>query len=172
MCNEVNEMWSCLKYRNRIGAYLDGELNLKQSKAVAAHVTKCTACRAALEDLRRLAPVMHALESPPVPAGLTDHVMALARTRATRPKNLVTWSPLEWWQMVSAPLRLAVCATVLLAFFLGLTIGRGTFFSGNNLASAAGAGMEGFEWFSQTPPASLGSTYLTLASNDMGGMNQ
>jgi hypothetical protein len=73
--------------------------------------------------------------------------------------------------MVSVPLRLAACATVLLAFFLGMTLGREVFLSGNSQVAAAGAAsVEGFEWFSQTPPASLGSTYMTLASNDMGGM--
>jgi len=167
-------MWSCLRYRNRLGAYLDGELNLKQRKAVAAHTTKCTACRAVLDDLRRLAPVMHALEVPPVPEGLADHVMALAaRTRAARPQRSVTWSPLERWRVMSVPLRLAACTTVLLAFSLGLILGQGAFLSGNNQSTAAiAASMEGFEWFSQTPPASLGSTYLMLASNDMGGMSR
>lgn len=166
-------MWSCVRYRNRVGAYLDGEMSLKQSKAVAAHVARCKACRVTLEDLRRLAPVIHALEVPPVPAGLVDHVMALARTRAICPQMPVTWSPLEWWRMVSAPLRLAACATVLLAFFIGITIGRDVFFSGNRQATTAGvASLDGFEWFGQTPPASLGSTYLMLASNDMKGMNR
>jgi hypothetical protein len=75
--------------------------------------------------------------------------------------------------MVSAPLRLTACATVLLAFFLGVALGRGVLVFGNNQTTVAGAAsMEGFEWFSQTPPASLGSTYLMLASNDVGGMNR
>lgn len=166
-------MLSCLRYRNCLGAYLDGELSLKRSKAVSAHLARCKTCRIALEDIRRLAPVMHALEVPPVPASLANHVMALARAKASHPQRLVTWSPLEWWQMMSAPLRFAACTTVLLAFSLGLTMGRGGFLSGNNQATAAGAAsMEGFEWFSQTPPASLGSTYLILASNDVGGMNR
>ena len=166
-------MQSCLGYRNRLGAYLDGELSPSRSKAVSAHVARCKACRVALEDLRHLPPVMHALEAPPVPAGLADHVMALARTRAARPQLPVTWNPLEWWRMVSAPLRLTACATVLLAFFLGVALGRGVFVFGNNQTTVAGAAsMEGFEWFSQTPPASLGSTYLMLASNDVGGMNR
>jgi hypothetical protein len=75
--------------------------------------------------------------------------------------------------MVSAPLRLAACATVLFAFFLGLALGRGDFLSGNNQAAVAGAAsVEGFEWFSQTPPASLGSTYLVLASSAVGDMDR
>jgi len=167
-------MLSCLRYRNRLGAYLDGELSPRRSKTVSAHVARCKACRVALEELRRLAPVMHALEVPPVPAGLADHVMARARTSALRSHmEPVTWSPLEWWRMVSAPLRLAACATVLLAFFLGVALGRGEFVFGNKQTTVAGtASMEGFEWFSQTPPASLGSTYLMLASNDVGGRNR
>ena len=167
-------MLSCLRYRNRLGAYLDGELSPRLRKAVSAHVARCKACRVALEELSHLAPLMHALDVPPVPAGLADKVMAHARTRVVRShEGLVAWSPLDWWRMVSAPLRLAACAIVLLAFFLGVALGRGAFVSGDNQTTVAGAAsMEGFEWFSQTPPASLGSTYLMLASNDVGGMNR
>lgn len=165
-------MLSCMRYRNRLGAYLDGELNLRQSNAVSLHVAKCKACRAAVEDLRRLAPVMHVVEVPPVPADLADHVMALALTRvASLQGPPVTRSPWERWRIVPVPMRFAACATVLLAFALGLTMGRGIFLSGNGQVAAAGAAsVEGFEWFSQTPPASLASTYMTLASNNMGGM--
>lgn len=166
-------MRSCVKYRKYLGAYMDGELKARKRRAVSAHLAKCAACHMALEDLRRLAPVMHALEVPPVPAGLADHVMGLARTRATQFKGPAVWSPLEWWRMVSVPLRFAASFTVLLAFFLGLSMGREVFLSGNDQVAAAGAvSVEGFEWFSQTPPASLGSAYLMLASNDTGGMNR
>lgn len=163
-------MLSCLKYRNKLGAYLDGELSPRRSEAVAAHLARCKACRGALEDLRRLAPVMQALEVPPVPAGLADHVMARARTRAVRSHvEPVTWRPLEWWKMASAPLRAAACVTVLLAFFFGVALGRGVLVFGNNRTIMAKAeSIEGFEWFSPTPPASLGSAYLMLASNDTG----
>jgi anti-sigma factor RsiW len=174
MSSEVIEMLSCLRYRNRLGAHLDGELSERQSKAFSAHLERCKACRLALEELRRLAPVLHALEVPPGPANLADRVMARARTRPVlSDEGPVMWSPLEWWGMRSAPLRLAACATVLFAFFLGLTLGRGDFLSPDNQASVAGAAsVDGFEWFSQTPPASLGSTYLMLASNEAGDMNR
>jgi len=167
-------MLSCLRYRKRLGAYLDGELSPRLSKAVLAHVMRCKACRVELEELRRLAPLMQTLDVPPVPAGLTDKVMARARTRAFRShEGPVTWSPLDWWRMVSVPLRLAACATVLLAFFFGVALGRSAFVSRGNQTNVAGAAsMEGFEWFSQTPPASLGSTYLILASNDVRGRNR
>ncbi|MFO7605707.1 MAG: zf-HC2 domain-containing protein [Desulfurivibrionaceae bacterium] len=167
-------MLTCLGYRNRLGAYLDSELSPRWSKAVSAHLARCKNCRIALEELRRLAPAMHALEVPPVPANLADQVMARARTRPVlSDEEPVMWSPLEWWRMRSAPLRLAACATVLFAFLLGLTLGRGDFSFRNNQASVAGAAsVEGFEWFGQTPPASLGSTYLMLASNEVGDMNR
>ena len=168
-------MLSCLRYRNRLGAYLDGELSQRRRKAVAAHVARCKTCRVALEDLRRLAPVMHALEVPPVPAGLAGHVMTRARRRAVRSHmEPVIWNPLEWWKMASAPLRVAACTAVLLAFFLGVALGQGVFVFGNNQTTVAEAAesIEGFEWFSPTPPASLGSTYLMLASNDAGDGNR
>lgn len=167
-------MLSCLKYRNRLGAYLDGEVSPRLSKAVAAHVTRCEACRVALEELRGVAPVMHTLDVPPIPAGLADKVMERARTISVRShERPVAWSPLKWWRMGSAPLRLAACATILLAFCLGVALGRGAFVYEENKTPVPGvASMDGFEWFSQTPPASLGSTYLMLASNDVGGRNR
>jgi anti-sigma factor RsiW len=155
-----------------LNAYLDGELPERTRREVEGHLWQCKACRVALEQIRRLAPIMDALEVPPVPADLAYHVMARASTRAVRShEGPVVWSPLAWWRMVSAPLRLAACATVLLAFFLGMMLGReGVFVSGHNQVAAAGAvSVEGFEWFSPTPPASLGSTYLILASNDTEG---
>lgn len=168
-------MLSCLKYRNRLGAYLDGELSPRRSWDVSAHVARCKACRVALEELRSLAPVMHALEAPPAPADLADQVMVRARTRAVRSHvEPVTRNPLEWWKMASAPLRTAACTAVLLAFFLGVGLGQSVFVFGNNQITMAKAAesIEGFEWFSPTPPASLGSTYLLPATNNAGGGNQ
>ncbi|MCA1788002.1 MAG: hypothetical protein LC657_18670 [Desulfobacteraceae bacterium] len=100
--------------------------------------------------------------------------MAHARTKVVRSHGEpVVWTPLAWWRTVSAPLRVAACATVLLAFFLGVGLGRGVFVSGNNqtIMAEAAESIDGFEWFSPTPPVSLGSTYLLLASNDPGGKN-
>lgn len=168
-------MLSCLRYRNRLGAYLDGELSPRRRKAAAAHLARCKACRVALTDLRRLAPVMHGLQVPPVPADLADQVMARARTRAARSNvEPITWNPLEWWRMTSAPLRVAACTAVLLAFFLGVALGQNIFVFGSNQTTMAESveSIEGFEWFSPTPPASLGSTYLMLASTDAGGKNR
>ena len=163
-------MLSCLRYRNRLGAYLDGELSPRRHKAVAAHLARCKTCRVALKDLHRLASVMHGLEVSPVPAELADQVLARARTRAVRSHwEPVTWTPLEWWRMASAPLRAAACTAVLVAFFLGVGLGRGVFVFGDNQTTMAEAkSIEGFEWFSPAPPASLGSPYLLLASNDAG----
>jgi anti-sigma factor RsiW len=173
MVNEVNEMGSCVRIRKRLGAYLDGELNDRETGAVDTHVATCETCRATVEELRRLAPAMHAVKVPPVPPGLADQVMARARARLATPRRPVTRNSLQWWQSVSTPLRFGACATLLLAFLFGLTIGRGDFLSGNEQTIADGAaGMEGFEWFSQTPPASLGSTYIVIASNDVEGMNR
>jgi anti-sigma factor RsiW len=164
-------MWSCVKNRKRLGAYLDDELKASRREAVSAHLAECAACRAALNNLRHLAPVMHASEVPPVPTALADKVMARARTRAVRShEEPVAWSPLAWWRMVSAPLRLAACATAILAFFLGLTMVRVGFPTESALVVPTDAvSVEGFEWFSPTPPASLESTYLRLAVNDMKG---
>jgi hypothetical protein len=62
-------------------------------------------------------------------------------------------------------MRLAACAMVLLACLLGMFMSRDLSMSGSSRITLAEAeNLDGFEWFSPTPPASLGSAYLTLAS--------
>ncbi len=168
-------MWSCAKHQKHLNAYLDGELPERTRRKVERHLAHCSSCRLELDGLSGLAPLLGNDEVPPVPADLSDRVMACARTRAVRAhEGPIVWNPLEWWKMASAPLRVAACTAVLLAFFLGVALGQSVFFFGSNQTTMAEAAesIEGFEWFSPTPPASLGSTYLMLASNDAGDGNQ
>ncbi len=165
-------MLSCIRYQKRLGTYLDGELNFRQAQAIAAHVARCPACSEILEDIRRLTPVLQHMDVPPVPADLAARVMTSARVHADRSRRMTVRSPMNWWQIVSTPMRVATCVTILLAVFLGMIMGREISLSGSRPeAIAKMENLEGFEWFGQTPPASFESTYLLLASTsvDRGG---
>jgi hypothetical protein len=61
-------------------------------------------------------------------------------------------------------MRVAACAMVFLACLLGMFMSKELSLSGNRQTPFAEAeNLDGLEWFSPTPPASLGSAYLTLA---------
>lgn len=159
------------KYRHRLGAYLDGELNPQESEAIAKHLADCATCSAALEEIRRLVPALLTLDAPPLPSGLTVRILAEARRRTAlgTPERISVspgfWPPHRWLQELSVPMRVAACAVVLLAFVLGLTMGREVSLFGSPRGIAPiEESLDGFEWFSPTPPLSLGSAYLTMAS--------
>jgi len=171
---------SCrFKYRHQLGAYLDGELNPQESEAIARHLADCATCSAALEEIRRLEPALLTLDAPPSPSGLTARILAEAQGRKvlfTPERSSVSprfWPLHRWLQELSVPMRAAACAMVLLAFLLGLTMGREVSLSGSPRGVAPSEeSLEGFEWFSPTPPLSLGSAYLTMASasREIGGV--
>ena len=172
-------MLCCFKYRNRLGTYLDGELNQQESEAIARHLAKCVTCQAALQEIRRLGPALLTLDAPPSPPDLTARILAEARGRKivfTPERSSFSrklWPPHRWLEDLSVPMRIAACAMVLLAFLLGVTMGREVSLSGKpRVVASSEESLEGFEWFSPTPPRSLGSAYLTMASAslEMGGV--
>jgi anti-sigma factor RsiW len=154
----------------RLDAYLDGELPADQGHRVEDHLKTCQRCRDRLERIRHVGDLLDVLDVPPLPQGFAGRVMAEARRRALpMPKKGpllgVDWLPLRWYTQLTIPMRLATCAMVLLACLLGMFMSRDLSLSGSSRTNVAEAeNLDGFEWFSPTPPASLGSAYLTLAS--------
>jgi anti-sigma factor RsiW len=49
---------------NKLGAYLDGELNQQDTAAVEAHLKTCAECRHELEDLQQLSGLLRAVPQP------------------------------------------------------------------------------------------------------------
>src|SRR6056297_727473 len=79
-------MRSCRKCRNRLNAYLDGELGRKEKETVKRHLALCQSCRTVLQSLRDLEPALLAVDVPLAPTDLTSRIMAeayLAKRRGT-----------------------------------------------------------------------------------------
>jgi hypothetical protein len=99
--------------------------------------------------------------------------MAEAKRRAPLAKEKKSlsplgWQPLRWLIDLSVPMRLAACAMIFLACLLGMFMSKEISLSGNHQTPIAEAeNLDGFEWFGPTPPASLGSAYLSLASTTL-----
>jgi len=164
-------MLSCVRYRNRLGAYLDGELNLQECEAVGAHLAKCAVCQKRIEDFRGLQGVLNdTLHVSPVPDGFAARVMSEARrtkrleaapAKPFLPRGRHPW---RWLAEFPAPMRIAVCGTMLLACIVGLTMGGGLIGVKRGQASGPAGNLYGLEWFESAPPGSIASIYIAMVS--------
>ncbi len=169
----------CKKVLFRLNAYADHELTGSLNRRIENHLHGCRMCRMAFEQIRHVEGFLNSLDNLPVPPEFADHVMMEARKIAlpgAEKKSFFAWHGflLQWLSGMSIPARLAACTTIILAFFLGMTMSREISLSGNHRTAASReAGMEGFEWFSPSPPESLEHTYMILASSfDTGGVSR
>ncbi len=159
----------CKKIVALLSPYVDDALSESHKCAVEQHLRACEACRAQLERIRQLGNLLDDLPIPPVPEGFAARVMAEAKTRLpeTKPKWVppVIWDPLRWFVQFSAPMRLAACATVLLACVVGLTMDGGLLVDEQGQVKGSVKNQYGLEWFDPTPPGSVGSVYLAMTSS-------
>jgi len=159
---------NCKKILSCLNAYVDGEAPESLRRIMELHLTVCESCRGRLEELRGLDELFqNTLAVPPVPEDLAVRIMAEARSRQPMgiPKRYSPWSvwnPLAWIAKLSAPMRLASCATVLLAIVTGLAL-EGRDVTERKILIEQGKDTYGLEWFSSVPPSSIGSTYIAMA---------
>jgi len=62
------------RWMDRLSEYLDGDLAPGERAALEAHLADCPACRATLDDLRRVVARAHALVDRPAGAGLWEGI--------------------------------------------------------------------------------------------------
>jgi hypothetical protein len=161
----------CKKVLSHLNAYADHELSSSLSREIGNHLHCCRMCQIEFGKIQHVEGFLNTLDVLPVPREFAERVMMEARKRAlsgAENKSFFAWCgiSLQWLSELSIPVRMAACTTVLLAFFLGMTMSREISLSGNHHAAASReAGMEGFEWFSPVPPESLEHTYMILASS-------
>ncbi len=160
---------NCDSVLSRLHAYVDGELPPEFMREIEQHLEICSACRDQVVHIRLVGDVLDSLAVPPMPQGLAACVMEEARARARlagekKSFPLLGWQPVRWLFDLSFSMRLAACSMVFLACLLGVFMSKELYMSRNiQTASANAQNLEGFEWFSPTPPASLGSAYVSLA---------
>lgn len=164
-------MFSCLRVRRQLGAYLDGELSPKGQTAVERHLLRCRPCHAALERLRRLEDALQIAEVPPAPPSLAGQIMAKAREHqltGTVP-NVIrlghTFAPSQPWAF-----KIAAAAVLVFGLAAGSYMGR----SVSQSATARTAGpadprvVYNLDYLADAPEGSLADSYLALASSDRG----
>lgn len=152
----------CRKIISCLNAYVDGELSERQRPIVEAHLATCEVCQGRLEDIRGIDELFQGtIPVPHVPDGFAAQIMAEARKR--QPTGIPgRRSPLPWIGGLSAPMRLAACATVLLAVVMGWSL-DGKWPAQEGLNREQGRNLYGLEWFAPVPPGSIGSFYIAMA---------
>jgi anti-sigma factor RsiW len=159
----------CNKVLSRLHAYVDGEVEAKLVCRMEEHIGACPSCRGQIERIRRVGGMLDGLTVPLLPPEFSTRVMAEAQRRASLAGERRAFFPsgretLRWLRDLSVPMRVAACAMVLMASVLGMFMSKELSVSGNRPIPVVEAeNLDGLEWFSTTPPVSLGSAYLTLA---------
>lgn len=104
---------------DRLSAYLDGVLDVRDLERVQAHVTICPSCLREYEELRTLRGLLRTLREPTPPAGFAERVHWRLARDAHHPRRA---SLREMLSVRPTRLRVAVvCATVLL--LVGVPLG-------------------------------------------------
>jgi len=84
-------MRGCELIREKLSAYLDGELTHQESQKVRAHLGDCAQCRAVYEDFARLREQVGRLEFPQPPEEEWSRVMANLAFKTTRGAGWLLW---------------------------------------------------------------------------------
>ncbi|MFP4028414.1 MAG: anti-sigma factor family protein [Candidatus Brocadiia bacterium] len=158
-------------YRH-IDAYMTGELDEDAREQMEKHLSSCRECRAALDDARRIQAAFDAENTPPIPEGFHESVMARARDENGGKERPGILDPFGHLPMLETPLRAAVVAAgVILALAIGILVGR-------DLAEVTAgpqtqmAGQEktdtasnlGAEYLGEYPPESVSRAYVSLTT--------
>ncbi len=139
---------ACEQVRERLSAWLDGELAPDARGEVAAHLKDCGECRRELALLARLDSTLGILEAP-VPAGLTERVLD-----RLRPRRRYGWQ------------SLAMAASLVLGIVLGGALARDFYpypaLNGNSEILA-------LEEFHDFPQGSLGAVMASYQAEESNG---
>lgn len=98
--------------RQIISAYLDGEIGAPWDRAIAEHVSACSACKSLYD---RLAGLRRTLREDPPPDWRAPMERVHRQLRENVPSRVP--EPAVWARRVSLPLPVAAIAAVLLLFF-------------------------------------------------------
>lgn len=85
---------TCARTRDRLSAWLEGELGDSERARVRAHLTDCEGCRGELDGLKRTVEQLRQLEQGEAPAHLANRVIARLRDGEGQPgwrDDLAAW---------------------------------------------------------------------------------
>jgi Putative zinc-finger/Predicted integral membrane protein (DUF2275) len=95
--------------RERLSAYMDGEVSPEERSALEEHLETCRECREMIEDLRKTVAHVKTLEEVEPPAWMTHKIMAQVRSKAESRKSI--------WQRLFFPLHIKLPLEAVTALF-------------------------------------------------------
>lgn len=107
----------CAKIRNRLEAWVDGELSVSEAEGITRHLETCPTCRRSAASLRRLASALDHLPPMTAPVTLSRRTLRAFRAGIERPGMA------EWWRDLSLAMRSAVCGAALAGLLCGAVLG-------------------------------------------------
>ena len=137
--------------RERLSAYLDGELTAEERREVAAHLEGCEECRRELALLKRLDAALGSLDAP-APARLAERVLDRLQPRRRR----------YVWQ------SLALAASLLLGIVLGGTLARDFYPYPTAISNGTSEDLA-LEEFHDFPQGSLGAVMVSYQADESNG---
>lgn len=117
--DRLAKFFCLLRYRHRLSAFLDNELDVPSAKAIAEHLSACTHCRVEVEQLRFASRALVELE-------LLRARSSRLRGQVFRLTALKEVSPLKrfYSQKIGVPLPLAAGLSIVFVSVILLTIFR------------------------------------------------
>jgi len=150
MQGTVKVKTACNGMRERLSAWLDGELAEEERRETAAHLEDCAECRRELALLERLDAALGGLEAP-APARLAAGVLD-----RLRPRRRYGWQ------------SLAMAASLVLGIALGGTLARD--FYPYQAASNGNGEVLALEEFHDFPQGSLGAVMVSYQTEETNGL--
>ncbi len=152
----------CPDIHDRLGAYLDGELNPAEAEVVREHLAKCRRCARVLEEHRRLDQLLDSQEGISAPPDFVARVRSAAEKRAEPVKLFAaegTWNRTLF----------RVAALLVLAIGLGFGLVAGNSVSRPESETTRDADRVAVDPLSAAPGRSLADLYLAMI--DQSGLN-
>ncbi len=141
------------RVRERLSAWLDGELTPEERREVAGHLEVCPECRRELDLLKGLDAALGSLEAP-VPAGLPARVL-----ERLQPRRRYGWQ------------SLAMVASLVLGIVLGGALARDFYPYSTAAAISNGNGeVLALEEFHDFPQGSLGAVMVSYQAEESNGV--
>lgn len=103
------------KFKKQISSYLNNELSAKKRKLITGHLKNCSICQDELRILHETDQYLKEYKEIEVPKELNDRLMA--KIDNINPENTGLFSKKRWS-------KLAIAASVIVAMYLGIIMGK------------------------------------------------
>lgn len=107
---------------DRLSAYLDGALGVRDLAHVQAHLETCANCLRAYEELQALRGLLRGLPEPAMPEGFAERIHWRLQREAGRPLRRSLFDRVSFPALLPLPVRLALVGAMVL-LVVGLPLG-------------------------------------------------